>query len=73
MRQRDGRYECAYCAQVVEIDHDVVPTMLFHAEDGRPEVHIITVNGLEVHRCEVIDMTILSWHVDEMDVQTPVA
>lgn len=73
MRQKDGRYACSYCAEVLEIEHDVVPTVLFHATSGQPEVHIITVDGLEVHRCEVIDVTNASWHVDDIDAQTTVA
>ncbi len=73
MRQKDGRYACSYCAQVLEIEHDVVPTVLFHTTSGQPDVHIVTVDGLEVHRCEVIDLTI-SWHLDEdRDTQAPVA
>ena len=73
MRQKDGCYECAYCGVVLDIEHDVVPTVLFHVADGQPDVHIITVHGIEVHRCEVIDVTLGSWHVSDLDEQTPVA
>jgi hypothetical protein len=72
MRQKDGRYECAFCAEMIEIEHDAVPTVLFHGASGEPSVRIITVQGLEVHRCLVVDVTLGSWHTADWDSQTPV-
>ena len=55
MRLVDGRYECAHCGAVLDIDADAEPMVVVHAASGRPNMRVITVDGDEVHRCEVND------------------
>jgi hypothetical protein len=55
MRLVDGRYECAHCGAAIEIDPDAQPIVVMHAASGQPNVRVITVEGHEVHRCEVND------------------
>jgi hypothetical protein len=56
MQLVDGRYECAHCGALLELDADAEPTIVFHAASGRPNMRVITVDGHEIHRCEVKDL-----------------
>jgi hypothetical protein len=53
MRLVDGRYECALCGEVLDIPFGAEPTVVLHAASGRPNVRVISVDGVEVHRCNV--------------------
>jgi hypothetical protein len=55
MRLVDGRYECAQCGTVLEIAREVEPKVVFHAASGQPNIRVITIEGQEIHRCEVDD------------------
>jgi hypothetical protein len=55
MRLVNGRYECAHCGAVLDVDASLVPTVMFHAAGGQPNMRVIRVDGREVHRCEVRD------------------
>ena len=55
MRLVDGRYECAQCGVVLDIDPESQPTVVVHAASGQPNMRVISVGGHEVHRCEVRD------------------
>ena len=55
MRLIDGRYECAYCGAVLDLPSDAEPMVVFHASSGRPNVRVISLDGNEIHRCEVRD------------------
>jgi hypothetical protein len=49
----NGRYECAQCGAVLDIDAANVPCVVFHAASGQPNMRVVKVNGRELHRCEV--------------------
>ena len=53
MRLVDGRYECALCGEVLEIPLGAEPTIVIHAASGKPNTRVISVDGVEVHRCYV--------------------
>jgi hypothetical protein len=53
MRLVDGRYECAHCGEVLDIPFGAEPTVVFHAASGKPNMRVILVDGVEVHRCNV--------------------
>ena len=55
MRLVDGRYECAHCGTVLEMAPEAEPRVVFHAASGQPNMRVITVEGREIHRCEVRD------------------
>ena len=55
MRLVDGRYECAHCGAVLELEREAEPMVVFHAGSGQPNMRVISVDGHEVHRCEVTD------------------
>jgi len=53
MRLVDGRYECAQCGAVLAIAPEAEPMVVFHAASGQSTVRVITVDGHEIHRCDV--------------------
>ena len=53
MRKVADGYERALCAMKLDVEPAEVPRVMFHAAGGKPNVRVITVNGREVHRCEV--------------------
>jgi hypothetical protein len=40
---------------VLDIESDAEPLVVFHAASGEPNVRVISVEGREMHRCEVDD------------------
>ena len=53
MRLHDGRYECIHCSAVLNVDVTERPIVTFSAASGRPNIRILSVRGVEIHRCEV--------------------
>ena len=54
MRLHKGRYECFYCGAVRDLPGDQDPQVVIHATSGKPNVRVVSIEGREVHRCEVI-------------------
>ena len=72
MRKISGRYECAYCGEVLDIERDAVPTVMFHEADDQRDTHVM-VDGREVHRCERLKVTRVTWHVAAAETTPPIA
>jgi hypothetical protein len=53
VRLRRGRYECAQCGTVLDVDRAKVPRVLLEASSGQPVTRILLVDGQEIHRCVV--------------------
>jgi hypothetical protein len=53
MRLHDGRYECANCGERLAVSADGEPNVTFHAAGGKPNVRVLKIDGIEIHRCEV--------------------
>ena len=53
MRLFDGRYECVLCGVVLDVPVTASPTAVLEARGGRRNVRVLTIDGSELHRCEV--------------------
>ena len=53
MRQIRDRYVCDYCGAWIEAAPDQVPRAVLRGGSGRKTVRVLSVDGKEVHRCEV--------------------
>ncbi len=53
MKLDDGRYECALCGAVLDVPLVGEPQVVIHAASGQRSMRVLSVNGVEVHRCEV--------------------
>ena len=52
MRLEGGRWKCMECgAELDGVAADAVPRTELWARGGEPNVRVLTVNGVEVHRC----------------------
>jgi len=54
MRLVDDRYVCALCGMQLDLAADSVPTLTIHAARGKPNLRVVTFDGVEIHRCEVM-------------------
>jgi hypothetical protein len=49
---RPGVYRCTVCDALVETpERDDPPVVVLVAEGGQPTERVVTVDGVEVHRC----------------------
>ena len=53
MRVRDGTYQCSMCGTTLDVVPNVLPQVTIIAAGGKPNIRILTVDGREVHRCDV--------------------
>ena len=53
MLLHDGRYECALCGAVLTIPLTAKPRVVLEARSGKRNVRILSMDGRELHRCEV--------------------
>src|SRR5689334_2740880 len=54
MRLLDGRYQCVLCGAVLDIiPLTASPQAVLEARSGKPNVRVLSMDGLELHRCEV--------------------
>ena len=54
MQVRDGRYECALCGAVLDVPaSNDPPQTAIHSATSKATVRVLTVNNVEVHRCEL--------------------
>jgi hypothetical protein len=53
VKSPDHGYECSLCAAVLAIPPNKEPIIMFIGRHTRGKVRAITVDGLEIHRCEV--------------------
>ena len=54
LQQLDGKVVCKRCDAPLEIPDGHTPEVTFLAESGRPVIRLLKLNGVEIHRCEVI-------------------
>jgi len=54
-RIRPDTYECSLCGAIVEVSGDARPVVMMAAQSGEPNVRVVTVEGVEVHRCVIAD------------------
>ncbi len=53
----DGKYVCAQCGALLDIPPVPDPQVTVHAASGKPNVRVLTLDGREIHRCELRDPT----------------
>jgi hypothetical protein len=53
MRIHDGRYQCAHCGELLDIPLIEDPQITIRATGGQPNFRSLTLNGEEIHRCEI--------------------
>jgi len=53
LRMRDGIYQCSLCGAMVDVRSNVRPQVTIVAAGGKPNVRILTLDGHEIHRCEM--------------------
>lgn len=53
MRRKDGFYECVQCGARLDIADDVVPRVAIHTASGKGNERVISVDGVEIHRCAI--------------------
>ena len=51
---RDGVYRCTICDEIVEVDGSETPAVVLVAASGKPTQRVVTVGGVEVHRCPFV-------------------
>jgi hypothetical protein len=55
-----GIYQCADCDFILGLPEGAQAVERFAAVTGRPVHRIVTVNGVEVHRCQSLFLTMSS-------------
>ena len=53
LRLHDGRYECGFCGEILDIPLVDEPEVTIRAAGGLPNFRSLTLNGKEIHRCEI--------------------
>jgi hypothetical protein len=51
MRLVDGRYECIYCGEILDIAKRAVPVVIIKSGSGKPSMRSLLVDGKEIHAC----------------------
>lgn len=51
---RDGVYRCTICDAIVEVDGSETPAVVLVAAGGKSTQRVVTVAGVEVHRCPFV-------------------
>jgi hypothetical protein len=54
-RVKERTYWCGACSQALRISAADRPVEMLSAGSGRQNVHVVTVAGVEVHRCALSD------------------
>jgi hypothetical protein len=55
MKQGQRSYVCPICNAAVTVSNEREPAVTIEAQSGAPTVRVVTVAGVEVHRCIVPD------------------
>jgi hypothetical protein len=50
---RDGIYECTYCGEQLVAPPNEKPKVTLAESSGKRQVRVVTLRGVEVHRCTV--------------------
>jgi hypothetical protein len=53
MRVRNGKHVCALCGADLNIPITTRPKTVIMDGSDRPRVRVLSVNGEEIHRCEM--------------------
>jgi hypothetical protein len=53
MRHLDGKWLCAECGAVLHVADGDEPKVTIHAASGKPNVRVLMLRGVEIHRCEI--------------------
>ena len=51
----DKTYLCTVCHATVKVDSEERPVAAIIGQSGEPNVRVVTVEGVEVHRCVLAD------------------
>jgi hypothetical protein len=51
MRLHDGRYECSYCRELLDIPRNLTPEIRVRARSGEPNIHSVEIEGRVIHQC----------------------
>ncbi len=55
MPEPHDNYQCLFCEAVLDVPDGTEPLVSIEARGGGPNMHVIKVDGKEIHRC---DMTV---------------
>ena len=53
MRLNNDEYECTLCGLVLDLAKDQRPLVTIAAASGKPNMRTISVDGREIHRCQI--------------------
>ena len=53
VQRRDGRDNCSLCGEEIPIPRRRSFRTIIIGVSGKPNVRVVTVEGAEVHRCEI--------------------
>lgn len=53
LRLHNGKYLCTLCGEQIDIAPEQQPLVLIKASGGKPNLRVISLDGVEVHACPV--------------------
>ena len=53
MRLDDAKYRCALCDEPLDVPLNAGVRVMIRATSGRPNIRVLSLDGREIHRCEV--------------------
>ena len=53
MRTDDGQYECGNCGTFLDGPFPQQLKAVIHGASGKPNLRVLTMEGVELHRCEI--------------------
>jgi hypothetical protein len=53
VNHRYGENKCSVCGVELDLPLDAKPRTMIAGASGKPNMHVISVDGKEIHRCEV--------------------
>lgn len=63
MRLSDGKYECAWCGEVLDLPQYPEPDVVVRAARGERSIRSLHFDGREIHRC-AIGPSVYDWARD---------
>jgi hypothetical protein len=49
----NGKWQCLECGEQVDLPEGMTSQVVLYAASGQPNVRVLLVEGVEIHRCEV--------------------
>jgi hypothetical protein len=68
VNHRYGEDKCSVCGADLDLPETAKPRTMIAGASGKPNMHVISVDGKEIHRCEVQNQ--MGQDDDQDDVDT---